>query len=213
MRSIVLPYTRTSVVGGIMLGSWPRLGRDDGRHLRDRQYQPPLAPRCSPPATPLPRWWRSSSRKPAAGSLKLSSLLALGLHPVRHLVHRAGDIAAAAAPACEGLIGNEHQHRFHSGVPACADHDKVGNASLGPPPPHFRPHRGRALRGRDHHRPAAPRLHPDDARCMRGVAGLSLRRAVQEHRPRRVAMAAWPTPSSALCCKPPSARRSAPPSA
>ena len=39
-----------------------------------------------------------------AGSLKLSSLLALGLHPVRHLFHRAGDLAAVAASACQGLM-------------------------------------------------------------------------------------------------------------
>ena len=37
---VVLPYTKTGVVGGIMLGPRPRARRDDGGHLRHRQLQP-----------------------------------------------------------------------------------------------------------------------------------------------------------------------------
>ena len=77
MRSIVLPYTRVSVVGGIMLGLGRALGRDDGRHLRHRQHQPHQPPACSGPATPSPPSWRWSSGG-HGGSLKLASLLALG---------------------------------------------------------------------------------------------------------------------------------------
>ncbi len=47
---VVLPYTKTGVIGGIMLGPGPSAGRDDGGHLRDRQLQPagqPVAVRSS----------------------------------------------------------------------------------------------------------------------------------------------------------------------
>ena len=37
---VVLPYTKTGVVGGIMLGLGPRARRDDGGDLRHRQLQP-----------------------------------------------------------------------------------------------------------------------------------------------------------------------------
>ncbi len=63
MRSIVLPYTRVSVVGGIMLGPRPRARRDDGRHLRHRQHRTASRRRSSGRATPSPRWSRSNSRK------------------------------------------------------------------------------------------------------------------------------------------------------
>ncbi len=69
MRSIVLPYTRTSVVGGIMLG----LGRALGETMAVTFVignTNRISPRCSAPATRSPRWWRWSSRKrrPAASS-------------------------------------------------------------------------------------------------------------------------------------------------
>ncbi len=41
MRSIVLPYTKIGVVGGIMLGLGRALGRNHGGHLRDRQRPRP----------------------------------------------------------------------------------------------------------------------------------------------------------------------------
>ncbi len=37
VRKVVLPYTKIGVVGGVMLGLGPRLGRNHGHHLRDRQ--------------------------------------------------------------------------------------------------------------------------------------------------------------------------------
>ncbi|EAY62247.1 Phosphate transport system permease protein 1 [Burkholderia cenocepacia PC184] len=40
MWKVVLPYTKTGVIGGVMLGPRPRARRDDGRDLRDRQHEP-----------------------------------------------------------------------------------------------------------------------------------------------------------------------------
>ena len=37
---VVLPYTKTGVLGGIMLGLGPRPGRDHGGDLCDRQHEP-----------------------------------------------------------------------------------------------------------------------------------------------------------------------------
>ena len=37
MWRVVLPFTKSGVIGGIMLGPGPRARRDDGRHVRDRQ--------------------------------------------------------------------------------------------------------------------------------------------------------------------------------
>ena len=101
MRSIVIPYTRVSVVGGIMLG----LGRALGETMAvtfvignsDR-----ITTNCSvgqydrlPRRAGVPR---KPDRQPeavvAAGA---------GVHPVRHLVHRAGDFAHAPAPEAEGM--------------------------------------------------------------------------------------------------------------
>ena len=59
-------------------GAGPRAGRDDGGDLRDRQHQPHHHHRCSARATPSPRSWRWNFPKARPGSLKLSSLLALG---------------------------------------------------------------------------------------------------------------------------------------
>ena len=62
MRSIVLPYTRASVVGGIMLG----LGRALGETMAVTFVignTNRIATSCSAPATRSPRWWRWSSRK------------------------------------------------------------------------------------------------------------------------------------------------------
>ena len=100
MRSIVLPYTRVSVVGGIMLGLGRALGETmavtfvignanrittslfgSGQHHRlDRGAGVPRKPGRQPEALL------------AAGA---------GLHPVRDLVHRAGDLPHAAAAEAE----------------------------------------------------------------------------------------------------------------
>ena len=102
MRSIVLPYTRVSVVGGIMLGLGRALGRNHGGDLRHRQRQPDfaqpvrlrqhhrLARRAGIPRKPD----RQPEARLAAGA---------GVHPVRHLVHRAGDLPHAAAAEVEGV--------------------------------------------------------------------------------------------------------------
>ena len=77
MRSIVLPYTRVSVVGGIMLGLGRALGRDDGGDLRDRQYRPHHHQPVRSGNTIASIVALEFPESPA-GSLKLSSLLALG---------------------------------------------------------------------------------------------------------------------------------------
>ena len=91
MRSIVLPYTRVSVVGGIMLGLGRALGETmavtfvigNSNHIsrqpvRFRQHH------------------RLDRRAGISGKScrQLETCLAAGawVHPVRHLVHRAGDI-------------------------------------------------------------------------------------------------------------------------
>ena len=102
MRSIVIPYTRVSVVGGIMLGLGRALGETMAvtfvigntnriSHLAVRPRQHHRLDRRA-----------GVSRKPGR---QPEAFLAAGarLHPVRDLVHRAGDLAAAAAPAVEGM--------------------------------------------------------------------------------------------------------------
>jgi phosphate transport system permease protein len=68
MRGIVVPYTRSSVVGGIMLG----LGRALGETMAVTFVignTNRISPSSSRPATPSPRWWRSSSPR-REGSLQ-----------------------------------------------------------------------------------------------------------------------------------------------
>ena len=102
MRSIVIPYTRASVVGGIMLG----LGRALGETMAVTFVignTNRIATSLFGPGNTIASIVALEFPESPAGSLKLSSLLALGLHPVRHLVHRAGDLAHAAAAEAEGL--------------------------------------------------------------------------------------------------------------
>ncbi len=92
MRSIVLPYTRVSVVGGIMLG----LGRALGETMAvtfvigntDR-----IATSLFGPGNTIASIVALEFPESPAGSLKLSVAAGAGLHPVRDLVHRAGDLA------------------------------------------------------------------------------------------------------------------------
>ena len=92
MRSIVLPYTRVSVVGGIMLG----LGRALGETMAvtfvigntNRISTILFGPGNTIASIVALEFPESHGRQPEA-------FLAAGarLHPVRHLVHRAGDLA------------------------------------------------------------------------------------------------------------------------
>ena len=102
MRSVVLPYTRVSVVGGIMLG----LGRALGETMAvtfvigntDRistslvfgswqHHQPPS-------------WrWSFPKASPAASNYRFAA--GARLHPVRDLVHRARHFARLAAAQAE----------------------------------------------------------------------------------------------------------------
>ena len=102
MRSIVLPYTRASVVGGIMLG----LGRALGETMAvtfvigntDR-----ITTSLFGPGNTIASIVALEFPESPAGSLKLVSTIGPWLHPVRHLIHRSCDLAAVAAPAAEGL--------------------------------------------------------------------------------------------------------------
>ena len=108
MRSIVIPYTRVSVVGGIMLGLGRALGetmavtfvigntnRISTVAVRTRQHHR-LARGAGVPGKP--------GRQPEA-------FLAAGarLHPVRDLLHRAGDLARAAAAEAEGMSADRRR--------------------------------------------------------------------------------------------------------
>ena len=64
VRKIVLPYTKTGVVGGVMLGPGPRARRNHGRHVRDRQRAAACPGRCLRPATVSPRPWPTNLPKP-----------------------------------------------------------------------------------------------------------------------------------------------------
>ncbi len=102
MRVIVLPYTRASVVGGIMLG----LGRALGETMAVTFVignTNRISPSLFGPGNTIASLVALEFPESPAGSLKLSSLLALGLHPVRHLLHRAGHVARPAAAAGCGM--------------------------------------------------------------------------------------------------------------
>ena len=101
VRGVVLPYTRVSVVGGIMLGLG-RAGRDHGRHLRDRQRQPPAAVALRPLHDHRLHRGDGVPRKPDG---QPQAVLPAGarLPPLRHLLRRARCVALAAAAAAEDL--------------------------------------------------------------------------------------------------------------
>ena len=86
VRNVVIPYTRVGVIGGIMLGARPRAGRDDGRHLRHRQ-RPPISASLLDPGTTISATIANEFTE-AVGDLYTSSLIALGLHPLLHHLHR-----------------------------------------------------------------------------------------------------------------------------
>ena len=102
MRSIVLPYTRVSVVGGIMLG----LGRALGETMAVT-FVIGNTDRISGQPVWLRQHHRLDRRAGVSGKSRRQpeTCLAAGtrLHPVRDLVHRAGDLARSAAAKTEGL--------------------------------------------------------------------------------------------------------------
>jgi phosphate transport system permease protein len=95
MRSIVLPYTRASVVGGIMLGLGRALGETmavtfvigNSDHIRQHDRLDRGAGVSGKPG-------RQPETFVAAGT---------GIHPVRDFIHRAGDIPGVAASKGEGM--------------------------------------------------------------------------------------------------------------
>ena len=110
MRSIVMPYTRVSVVGGIMLG----LGRALGETMAvtfvigntNRITTSLFGPGNTIASIVALEFPRKPGRQPEA-------VVAAGarLHPVRDLLHRAGDLAPAAAPAAEGMSATSDRRR------------------------------------------------------------------------------------------------------
>ena len=94
VRNVVLPYARVGVIGGVMLG----LGRALGETMAvtfvignaHRISASMLAPGTTISAT------IANEFTEAVGDLYTSSLIALGLHPVRHHLHRAGHRALHA---------------------------------------------------------------------------------------------------------------------
>ena len=112
--SVVLPYTRVGVVGGIMLGLGRALGETmavtfvigNAHRIRPRSWR--RAPRSPRPRQRVHRGGRR---------LYISSLIALGLHPVRDHLHRAARSQADAAAA--RTAGGEHEHDADS-MPAAA---------------------------------------------------------------------------------------------
>ncbi len=140
MRSIVLPYTRVSVVGGIMLG----LGRALGETMAvtfvignaDR-----ISTSLFGPGNTIASIVALEFPESPAGSLKLVVAAGSRLHPVRHLVHRAGDLAAAAAAEAEGVAMSA---TTAGSVPGPAATIRV-RAGARPPPASRQPHRQGAV--------------------------------------------------------------------
>ena len=163
MRSIVLPYTRVSVVGGIMLG----LGRALGETMAVTFVignTNRIATTIFGPGNTIASLVALEFPESPAGSLKLSSLLALGfiLFVISFIVlaisrmllrPRAPDMSASMAGS--GALGRPSRARR---APCRADGAAAADAQ---------PHRRRALRARDADRARLPRLHPDHARLVR----------------------------------------------
>ena len=103
MKGVVLPYTRVSVAGGIMLG----LGRALGETMAvtfvignaNRITTSLFGPGNTIASVVALEFGESET-----GSLKLAALLALGFILFVHVLPRAGGLALAAASAAEGLM-------------------------------------------------------------------------------------------------------------
>ena len=128
MRSIVLPYTRVSVVGGIMLG----LGRALGETMAVT-FVIGNADRISDTAVRLGQHHRVDrgagvSRKPA-GQPEAGVVAGAWVHPVRDLVHRAGDLAHVAEAESDGGLSMSATI-MGGGIPGAAKNEAVAR-SLG----------------------------------------------------------------------------------
>ena len=64
IRLAVLRNARAGIVGGVILGSGPRVRRNHGGHHGDWQPSGDREIAVSRPATPWPAYWRMSSARP-----------------------------------------------------------------------------------------------------------------------------------------------------
>ena len=102
MRSIVIPYTRVSVVGGIMLGLGRALGETmavtfvigNTNRITTTLVRPGQHDRLARRAGVSRKPGRQPEAVLAAGA---------GVHPVRDFVHRAGDLALLLRPQADRL--------------------------------------------------------------------------------------------------------------
>ena len=189
MRSIVLPYTRVSVVGGIMLG----LGRALGETMAvtfvigntDR-----IATSLFGPGNTIASIVALEFPESPAGSLKLSSLLALGfiLFVISFIVLAISRLLLR--PRLKA-VAHERNCRRRPG-PATTS---VATA-LGSPPSSRQPDRQGAVHRGDGDRAAAPCLDPGDAGLARRRRAVA-RGVHQAPRGRRDRTAACSTRSSA----------------
>ncbi len=102
MRSIVIPYTRVSVVGGIMLGLGRALGETMAVTFVIGNTNRITSSLFGPGNTIASLVALEFPGKPG-GQPEAVVAAGAGLHPVRHLVHRAGDFPRAAAAEAEDM--------------------------------------------------------------------------------------------------------------
>ena len=102
MRSIVIPYTRVSVVGGIMLGLGRALGETMAVTFVIGNTNRITTSLFGPGNTIASHRGAGVPGKPGRQPEAFVAARAR-LHPVRHLVHRAGDLATPAAAEAEDM--------------------------------------------------------------------------------------------------------------
>ncbi len=177
MRSIVLPYTRVSVVGGIMLGLGRALGETMAVTFVIGNTNRIATSLFGPGNTIASHRRAGVSRKPGR---QPEAFLAAGarLHPVRDLVHRAGDLAAAAAAAAEGLTMSATTTM--RALPGPAKDQAVSRAARAAAPPDRTGGQG-ALRGCDGASASLLLASILFTLLWRGVGGLSLSVFTQIH--------------------------------
>ena len=93
------------------------------------------------------------------------------LHPVRDLLHRAGDLALPAALAAEGADAMSAMRAVRGRAPVKDPASRRGSGGAAAAPTRSS---ACAVAGRDRHRPGLPRLDPGHADLARASAALSL---------------------------------------
>ena len=122
---VVLPYTRSAVIGGIFLGLGPRAGRDHGGHLRDRQRLQHLG--LAARAGHLHRLdHRQRIRRGGRSAAQVDAARAR-LPAVRADLRRAGDRQADADAAASARRAADGRRR--APVPAPQPQEQAGDAA------------------------------------------------------------------------------------